>query len=400
MQTFKYTAYSRTAELHDGTMQAETKPDVAREIRDRGLIPADIQALRSPRLVRLKKISQKQACRFWTDLSSFLSAGMPIAESLKLLAQLHKNTPLGDVIRDLHQSVVDGTPLHEAFRQCKALCSTADCAMIAASTEGSFLTEAVAQLAALTRQRVEIGAKFKNAMVYPAVLAVTAMTVIFGLLVYFVPQFTPMFETMRDDAELPAITSVLLVISGFLNTNAAIIWIAFAAMVGLFLFGYRSGTDLKQLARRFESLPYISTIQSELSLSRFLRLMGALLGNGVKLDQALVASIGASGSQRLDSVVKTCVADVRRGRPLAESFRIVQWIPLEIKELVDVGERTNTLSEVMLGAADTFENRMAGRLEVLTKLAEPVVLFSLASVIGLFVYGLVVPILRMSTTVG
>ena len=272
--------------------------------------------------------------------------------------------------------------------------------MIAASTEGSFLTEAVAQLAALTRQRVEIGAKFKNAMVYPAVLAVTAMTVIFGLLVYFVPQFTPMFETMRDDAELPAITSVLLVISGFLNTNAAIIWIAFAAMVGLFLFGYRSGTDLKQLARRFESLPYISTIQSELSLSRFLRLMGALLGNGVKLDQALVASIGASGSQRLDSVVKTCVADVRRGRPLAESFRIVQWIPLEIKELVDVGERTNTLSEVMLGAADTFENRMAGRLEVLTKLAEPVVLFSLASVIGLFVYGLVVPILRMSTTVG
>ena len=86
MQTFKYTAYSRTAELHDGTMQAETKPDVAREIRDRGLIPADIQALRSPRLVRLKKISEKQVCRFWTDLSSFLSAGMPIAESLKLLA--------------------------------------------------------------------------------------------------------------------------------------------------------------------------------------------------------------------------------------------------------------------------------------------------------------------------
>jgi general secretion pathway protein F len=174
---------------------------------------------------------------------------------------------------------------------------------------------------------------------------------------------------------------------------------SFAAVCGLVV-----GLQKPGFRRRFLtlclSLPVLKGLGLLISMGRFSRLLSTLLKNGITLDKGLALCAGASGSPALDDVVLDCAVQVRKGTSFAQVLRSVKWIPREYRELVYIGERTNRLDEILTGAADSLECQIQNRLDAMLKLLEPALLVVMGSIVALFVFALIMPILRSSSLVG
>lgn len=256
------------------------------------------------------------------------------------------------------------------------------------------------ELETLTQRQLLLRSKILGALSYPGFLIAVSSLMFLVLSTVFIPKFDPMFSGLRERGQLPALTEVMLTGSLWLRDNLLVFaGISLSAVCGLVV-----GLGKPAFRRRFLAMcllfPILKQLGLLISLGRFSRLLSTLLKNGITLDKALALCAGASGSPALDDVVLDCALQVRKGTSFAEVLRAVQWIPREYRELVYIGERTNRLDEIIGGAADALESQIQNRLDTMLKLLEPALLVVMGSIVALFVFALIMPILRSSSLVG
>jgi len=401
MPDFAYTARDNTGRKVSGTISATSRREVVASLGKQALFPVEVKdapAGSAVRVKRGKKVKPQMMAVVYAQLADLLRSGVPLLRSLEVLKNQTSHAGLAEVLGDVHAAVEDGANVAEAMQQHPRAFSEMAISMVRAGAEGGFLEDALARVAQFTEQAQDLKSRTTGALAYPMFLAVVGVTVVTVLIIFFVPKFETMFERLRDRGELPALTEGLLFVSHKLGAFAPFI------VVGAFIGGYYAKNKLSTEAGRIWSdrlklrLPAIGGIFQSLAVARFCRVLGTLLHNGVPILRSLEISTEAAGNRILGAAIGEAAENISAGQSLAKPLAASGYFPSEVVEMIAVAEESNTLETVLTSVADSLERRTFRRLEIMVRLLEPMMLLLLAGVVLVVVIALLMPVMKMSTT--
>lgn len=318
--------------------------------------------------------------------------------SLSVLGDQATDPVLGEVLKDIRGRVEDGEPIGNAMARYPDVFSNMGVNMVRAGTEGGFLEDALDRVGAFTELQEDLKGRTVSAMAYPVFLFSVGSLVISGLLIFFVPKFDSMFDRLRAKDQMPSYTEALLAFSTFLRTYG---WVLIPIAIVLFLLvrmklATESGKEAFDKAKL--RIPVLGDILMNLAVSRFCRVLGTLLGNGVPILKSLEISRSASANRLLSQSIENATENIRGGESLATPLRASGYFPPSVVEMISVGEESNSLEQVLPDIADSLEKRTFRRLDLFVRLLEPMMLLVMAFFVLAVVLALLVPVLKSSTS--
>jgi general secretion pathway protein F/type IV pilus assembly protein PilC len=385
-----------------GTLTATSEREAASMLDSRGLFPIKITTARgqSGGNVRTKKVKARVMASFYGQLADLIHSGVPLLRSLDLLETQSPVPALSQVLREVRTKVADGVTLADAMRPYPLVFNELSVSMIRAGQEGGFLEDVLKRIANFTEHQEDMKGKVVGALAYPVFLGVVGVIVLNVLVIFFVPKFESMFEKLKEKGQLPSLTTGLIGVSHFMQDY----WfIVIGVMFGLWtLYRRWVATDAGRLRMDHIrlKLPAFGKLYLALSLSRFTRILGTMLHNGIPILKALQIAKDSTGNRVLASAIAQSAENVTAGQKLAEPFRRIAYFPRDIVEMIAIGEESNNLEKVLIDVADSLEKRTARQLDLFVRLLEPVMLLIMAAVTLLVVMGLLLPVFKMGSTVG
>ncbi len=328
---------------------------------------------------------------FTRSLSSLLTAGVPLSRALTILYKETTQPAAAAKWRELHDLVVDGAPLADAMNRSPDVFPRIYVAMVESGEAGGFLDVVLAQVADFQAREKELRAKVMAAMMYPVVLLLLATGVVIFLLVFFIPRFQTLFAGF--DAALPLLTRVIVAASDAVRHYGLFL---LAAVVGLGYFG-RNWLKQDSSKRLMENVllrtPIVGPLAAQLAMARFCRMLGTLLGAGVSLMSGLIVARRSLGYQTLIDLVADSTERVKKGETLAISLEGARTIfGGSSLEMISVAEESGRLDQELIRLASVTETTLDRQLKTAISLAEPLMLFLIAGVIGVIFIGMVIPI--------
>jgi general secretion pathway protein F/type IV pilus assembly protein PilC len=401
MPDFNFEAMAGTGQRSAGTLTANSEREAMALLDARGLFPLRIELAKSAVGVRRggKRIGSRQMANFYSQLADLLRAGVPLLRSIEILERQSAAPALSDILREVHVKVADGTSLADAMGQFPGAFNELAVSMVRAGQEGGFLEDVLDRIAIFTEHQEDLKAKVIGAMAYPIFLATTGFIVLNVLIIFFVPRFQPIFDKLEARGELPVLTQLLIAISQTMQQH--FVWVLLVGLTALVGFrqwatsqGGREVVDGWRL-----KLPLAGKIYLSLALSRFTRILGTLLHNGIPILQALRIAKDSTGNRVLTAAIDRAADNVTAGNKLAEPLALCTYFPRDVVEMVSVGEESNQLEKVLINVAEALEKRTARQLELFVRMLEPLMLLVMALIVGLVVAGLMLPVFRMSSAV-
>jgi general secretion pathway protein F/type IV pilus assembly protein PilC len=401
MPEFTYEAMATTGIRTQGTLVAGSEREVLAMLDARGLFPVSIAAKKALATGKIGgRVSSRHLATFYSQLADLLHSGVPLLRSLDILERQCAKEALREVIREVRARVADGTSIADAMAQHPHVFNELAVSMIRAGQEGGFLEDVLRRIANFTEHQEDLKAKVTGALAYPIFLAVVGFVVLNVLVIFFVPRFEPIFKKLDEKGELPLLTVAIVGLSHMLQRY--IIFVLAAAALGLWLFRRWARTDSGRL--RLDGLrlrlPGAGTIFLNLAISRFARILGTMLHNGIPILQALRIAKDSTGNKVLADAIAQAGENVKGGDSLAVPLRECHHFPRDVIEIVAVGEESNNLEKVLLDIAEGLEKRTSRQLELFVRLLEPVMLLVMAVVTLVIVAGLLLPVFKMSTAIG
>lgn len=398
MPEFTYTARSIDGTKVSGKMTANTERDVIGALSKQSLFPIQVQSPEVKKSISLGSgVSDQKIAVFYEQLASLLNNGVPLLRSLSILRDQTKIATLKTALDDVISRVEDGENLSDAFHRHPKIFSEMAVNMARAGAEGGFLEDALSRVAKFTEQAAELRGRTIGAMIYPAVLFSMGSVIVAVLLVYFVPKFESMFETLRATGQLPWVTELLLAFSTRIQFWGLPILILM--LIAFFTLRYQMQTPRGRLF--FDGLkiklPMLGGIFLNLSVARFCRVLGTLLNNGVPILKALDISREAAGNKVLSAAIGEAAENITAGESLSVPLRKSGHFPHDVTEMLSVAEESNSLDTVLVNISDGLEKQTIRRLDLMVKLIEPLMLMVMAAVVLVVVVALLLPIMKMGS---
>lgn len=401
MPDFAYIARDRTGQQVSGTMSAATDREVLSLLAGKALFPVKVTAKAAAVQPGANlRVKGQIMATFYAQLAALLRSGVPLLRAVSVLREQTSNTNFKVVLEDVHRRVEDGAPLAEAMARFPRAFSDMAINMVRAGSEGGFLEDALERVASFTEAQEEMKGRTVSAMAYPLILGSVGTIVVTGLIVFFVPKFAAMFGRLRERGELPLATEVLLQISDFCR-SWGLLALGAAVAAGYFAQRYlQTPQGLMWLDKTKIRVPMFGNLFLNFAVARFCRVLGTLLHNGVSILKALEISRAACGNRVLSQAIADASENISSGQSLARPLASSGHFPKMVVEMIAVAEESNTLDKVLVELADGLEKRTSRQLDLLVRLLEPVMLLILAGVILMVVIALLVPVIKMSSTLG
>jgi general secretion pathway protein F len=400
MAEFRYSARDAAGRQLSGTLSAASQREAVAILAGRSLFPLEVEdAAPAVKSRRVRRVPAPLLAVTYGQLADLLRSGVPLLRSLEVIQKQASHGGLKTVLGEVHRRVEDGSTLADAMDHFRPVFGEMAVHMVHAGGEGGFLEEALARVAEFTDTQDDLKKRTLGAVAYPAILAVVATVVVTVLVVFFVPMFSELFAQLRERGELPLLTDWLLVASTWvrfwgLPLLAIVVLGAWLARRWL-----RSDAGRWWHDRLVIRLPMAGPIILSLAVARFCRVLGTLLHNGVPILRSLEISRNATGNRVLAAAIGEATEDISAGQPLAGPLAASGQFPPLVVEMIAVAEQANNLEGVLLNVANTLERRTWRRLDLAVRLIEPLLLLVLASVVLMLVIALLLPILKMGTTV-
>jgi len=397
---FTYEALASTGAKSAGSLVATSEREALAMLDARGLLPVRVTASRSA--TRSAKSGPKIRSRYTTvlysQLADLLHSGVPLLRSLDILEKQASQPALAGVLREVRARVADGTALADALAQHPRAFNDLTVSMVRAGQEGGFLEDVLRRIADFTEHQEDLKSKVIGALAYPIFLAVVGFIVLNILVIFFVPRFEPIFQKLEEKGELPALTVAIVATSHGLQRYG--LWIVAAVVAGVVLLRRWIATPEGRL--RIDHwrlrLPIVGSIYLNFALSRFTRILGTLLHNGIPILQALRIAQGSTGNRVLSLAIEKSAGNITAGDSLAAPLAACPYLPRDVVEMVAVGEESNSLDTVLVNIATGLDKRTGRQLELFVRLLEPVMLLVMAAVTLLVVMGLLLPVFKMGST--
>jgi type II secretory pathway component PulF len=400
MTDFQYIARDNAGQKISGMIQAPGRREATAALIARSLFPVEIgESVKSIQPKKVRRVSGQLISTTFAQLADLLHSGVPLLRSLEVIQKQTSHAGLNHILDEVHHQVEEGATLADAMNRFPKIFNDMAISMIRAGGEGGFLEEALTRVAQFTEAQEDMKKRTLGAVAYPAFLCVVGFSVVTILVVFFVPQFSGMFDALRKQGDLPAVTDWLLWLSGALRYHGW--WMILALIAGVWFArrwintpkGAMWGDRLKL------KLPLAGPIFQSLAVARFCRILGTMLRNGVPILRSLEISRNATGNRVLGDAIAEATENISAGQSLADPLRTSGRFPPAVVEMIAVAEQANNLENVLLGVADSLEKTTWRKLDLAVRLIEPMLLLILATAVLLVVIALLLPMLRMSQTV-
>lgn len=396
MNHFHYKALKLDGASIEATVEGESRSDVLARLKRQGLVVVKLDSIQAKARVTTR-IPRGLITRFYVLLGNQLQVGVPLLSALELIVQQEKSASGKHLLADIAKQVESGQTLSTALEKHAQAFSIIDLNLLRAGEEGGFLPEAIERIAYIRQWQKTLVSGALGAAAYPLLLVCISLVLLPSMLVYLVPKLEPIFSSLRRDAKLPIMTSLLLDVSRLLEqygTHA----LAGSVIVILAIYAIVPKSRLRTTADYLVlRVPLIGDLIRDFILARFFRILGTLLQNKIQILASLKIAIKVLGNADMSHSFRQLCESVSTGKRLAASLDATGRIPTDVLAMIGVAEQSNTLDTVLIKVAEQLEQRTNQRLEVVMKLIEPLLLLFMAVFVGIVVLALLLPIFEGQT---
>ena len=378
---FKYQAFDTEGKVQTGELSAESEREAIRILQGKNLTPVKVQETK--RIFgrgRNKKISHADILDFTNGLCTLVDARVPIDKALRLLDGVTESSAMRELVLTLLRDVKEGKSLAQAMENHSHVFSRMYVNIVRAGEEGGILHELLPDLTDFLETSAKTRQAVISAMIYPVVLLVTGIISVFLLLIFVVPQFAVMFEDVGT--EIPSSAAFLLSLSNFVQSYGYLFVIAAVICIYLWKRLDRDPQTKLQKDGFLLSLPLVGTLILYRECAVFARTLGALIGAGIPLIQALRISREVIANSVLTSHLLKVEEDVRGGSGLGISLERTNRFPTLLHQLVAVGEESGRTSDILLKTAVTFDTYVRNQMSALVSALQPALIIFLAIAVG------------------
>jgi len=400
MPLFEYTAKNATnGQILKGQMQAQNKDEVIGHIRKNRMILVSVRE--APKQVRFsfgaQAIKTRDIVIFTRQFATMINSGLPLVQSLSILANQTENKALKEVTKQVVFDVEAGNTLADAFSRHPKAFSGLFVNMVAAGEAGGILDTILLRLAVFLEKNDALVRKVKSAMIYPAVIMSVAAIAIAVLLIFVIPVFQSMFASVQ--MELPLPTRIVIGASAFLTGYWWAIIIAVVGTVILVRRYYATPEGHRNIDRMMINAPVLGDVIRKSAVSRFTRTLGTLISSGVSILDGLEITAKTAGNQVIHDAVMESRNSIAGGETIAAPLERSKVFPPMVISMIAVGEQTGGLDEMLTKIADFYDEEVDVAVGALLSLMEPVMIVVLGVIVGGMVVAMYLPIFDMVNAV-
>ena len=404
MPRFNYTA-TKEGRTITGSIEAADKSTAIATLSHQDIRPLVIrEESRVAGLGRRKargKVKSKDMVVFTRQLSTMISAGVPLNRALNTLQAQASNKYFKTVIALIAKDIEGGQSLGDSFAKHPKVFNEVYINMVRAGETGGILDEILKRLAGQVEKDATIRKKIKAAMAYPTVILSITVVAFFGIMIFVIPKLGAIIKDLGGpNAKLPIYTEIMLGISDFMRSN--IIFILIIASILAYSFRRYTNTPAGKykLHAALLRIPIIKTILIKIAVARFARTFASLMSAGVGVLEALEVTGGAIGNKVIEKELKDAAKAVKNGKQLSEPLSASPHFPPIVAQMLAVGEETGQIDTILVKVADFYEEEVDAVIEGLSSLIEPLMIIVLGAMVGAIAASVMGPIASLSQNVG
>ena len=423
MANYQYLALDTKGEQTTGVISAGTESEAIQQLRAKGLYPTQIseEGKAKGKMVPLKakgeakvktvakgkvggSIKPKSLAIFTRQLATLIDSGLPLLRSLTVLEKQEPNPVLRATVSALAENVQGGSTFSESLAQHPKIFNKLYINMVKAGELGGVLETVLNRLSEYQEKAEKLKSKIVSAMVYPAIVMIIAVGILVFLLIFIVPKFTEMFS--NTGSELPLISQIVFGMSAFFLANpfwvpnVVFVFIAFGIFLFLFKLWGKTPPGRLMIDTMVLKIPILGDLQRKSAVSRFARTLGTLVTSGVPILQALNITRDTAGNVIISRAIDKVHEAVKEGETIVTPLQASGVFPNMAISMVDVGEETGQLPEMLLKVADVYDDEVDNAVTALTSVLEPIMIVILALIVGAVVFALFLPLIKMISTMG
>ena len=400
MANFSYTG-TKNGKSTQGNISAGSKEDAMSALTRQGVHVLVLKEFTVRKSRMRGRVKSKDLVVFTRQLSTMISAGVPLTRAFNTLQNQTQNKYFKSVIQGISKDIEGGNSLGDALSKYPNTFSEVYVNMVKAGEAGGILDEILKRLAMQVEKDALIKKKIKSASAYPVVIFSITILAFFGIMLVVIPKLGAiLIDLGGEDAKLPVYTQVMLDLSEFLTSNAIIIGVGTAAGI-FFLRRYIKSPKGKY---KFHALllrtPIIKTIILKIAIARFSRTFASLMSSGVTVLDALEVTGGAIGNKVIEEELRAAANEVKNGRQLSEPLSKSDHFPPIVSQMLAIGEETGQIDTILIKVADFYEEEVDATIDGLSSLIEPLMIIVLGSMVGLIAASVMGPIASLSQNVG
>ena len=427
MPKFHYIALDQNGQETAGVIDAASDADAINQLRQSQLYPTqvvqegkgDISAIKKKSKTGTAKGKGKAAAGgspaslkvkgktlmiFTRQLATLIDSGLPLLRSLTVLEKQEPNPVLKATVSSLAENVQGGSTFSESLAQHPKIFNKLYVNMVKAGELGGVLEIVLNRLAEYQEKAQKLKNKIVSAMVYPVIVMFIAVAILVFLMIFIVPKFKEMFA--NTDQELPLISKIVFGTSEFFLArplfvpNVVFVFImAFVLGILFNMWGRTKGGRVVVDNMKLR-MPVLGDIQRKSAVSRFSRTLGTLVTSGVPILQALNITRDTAGNVVISNAIEKVHEAVKEGETIVTPLQASGVFPNMVISMVDVGEETGQLPEMLLKVADVYDDEVDNAVTALTSILEPIMIVILALIVGSVVFALFLPLIKMISTMG
>jgi type IV pilus assembly protein PilC len=396
MPTYVWKGKNRYGDTVGGERVAASKEELGRMLQKDQITVLSIGAAKggfSIPFLKREKVRMKDLAVYSRQLSVLIDAELPLIQSLGILEEQQKNTYFKNVIKTVKDDVEAGSTLNQAKRKHPKAFDDLYCNLIASGEQSGSLDIMLRRLSEFIEKNVKLRSKVKQAMIYPVGILIFAITVTIFMLWKVIPVFATIFRDLG--AELPWLTAMIVALSDFVTKY---ILLMFAGMIALFFaFRYYRSTKPGRWStdRLLLKMPLFGNLLYKVAMTRVTRTLATLISGGVPMLEAMKITSTTAGNVVIESQLIEARKLISEGKTMAESFKQAGKFPTMMLQMINVGEATGTLDEMLNKLANFYDEEVDVTVASLLSILEPIMLIFIGGLVGGLVISMYLPIFSL-----
>jgi len=397
MAAFDYRALEENREVR-GVIQADTARAARGMLRERGLVPLSVEPVATARGGSGSARLTRERALILRQMAALLRAGLPLEEVLALGAGQGTSARVERALAAMRARVLEGQSLSEAMAEQPALFPAMYSRSVAAAEQAGQLEPVVQRLAVQAERQLELARSLGVALVYPVLLVLISIAVVWGLVAFVVPRVVGVFEHSRH--ELPLMTRSLLEISGFISNYGLVAVIALVLLALALVWIFRQPGPRLWRDRTLLGLPLAGRLVRAHAAALFSRTLSILVGSAVPAVEALRASAEVVDNRQVQRDLETAAERVREGASISDALAPLDWLPPLTRRLIRGGEQAGDLGAMLDHAAALQEADLADAGKILMAVLQPVLILAVGMIVVYIVLAILLPIMNLSQLLG
>jgi type IV pilus assembly protein PilC len=400
MPIYKWEGKTLRGAIRKGEMEAASEGAIRIHLRQQNIIPTKISAKAKEFTINLpfgNRVHQRLLAIFTRQLATMIDAGLPLVQSLEILATQQEHKVFKKILREIREDVEGGATFAGALKKHPTVFNDLYTNLVVAGEEGGILDNILNRLANYIEKAEALKKKVKSALVYPSVIVGVAIMVVMILMIFVIPVFEEMFSGAGQTLPLP--TLVVVFLSKLVRKYVFIVIPAIILFIYLLRKYHQTDSGKALMDRLLLKLPVFGQLFKKIAVARFSRTLGTLVSSGVPILDGLNIVSKTAGNRTIETAILNARASIREGETIAEPLNRSNIFPPMVIQMIAVGESTGALDSMLSKIADFYEEEVDVAVSNLTSLLEPFLMIFLGVVIGGVVIAMYLPIFQMASAI-